>query len=358
VGVGKKFMEWFIKCLKHYADFSGRARRKEYWMFTLFNIIFSFAWGLVFGLIYALTVEGESTPEGFMGVIMSCVAIMLLPRLAVFVRRMHDLGKSGWWYFITLIPLVGAIWLFVLLVTEGNRGDNAYGPDPKATDEPYSERRRLKSVGITFIVGASITLLNLIVGIIFLRHQILFLEVLFMNAFLNLIILLAGIFLLQWKTIRRQTVLQSATLIMLLAVAAYGIVWNIIGTGHLIQFLSGDAEKLTQMGGRSAFVLKQIIGNAIWTCAYLSAAWLLVSLLLRSCNRMIRPAAIATTILFGITLLWSIYTQMQYKMVPDLNPLLAMQQLYLCAFNDIRTVAYIVFAATFLSKTTTAVVED
>ena len=58
--------------------------------------------------------------------------LMIIPGISVFVRRMHDIGKSGWWYFIALIPIIGGIWLLVLCLTEGTHGDNEYGPDPKA----------------------------------------------------------------------------------------------------------------------------------------------------------------------------------------------------------------------------------
>ncbi len=114
-------MEWYLKVLKNYATFAGRARRKEYWMFVLFNMIVAvvlfivdFALGTYF-VLYALY----------------CVGI-ILPSLAVSVRRLHDVGKSGWWLFISLIPLIGGIWLLVLFVTDGTAGDNPYGPSPKA----------------------------------------------------------------------------------------------------------------------------------------------------------------------------------------------------------------------------------
>jgi uncharacterized membrane protein YhaH (DUF805 family) len=106
-------MNYYISVLKNYATFNGRARRKEYWMFVLFNVIFSFIFGFICGLIGSPELANLYT------------LLILLPSIAVAVRRMHDVGKSGW--FI-LIP----IYNFVLAVTEGDRGDNEYGPDPKA----------------------------------------------------------------------------------------------------------------------------------------------------------------------------------------------------------------------------------
>jgi len=113
-------MEWYLKALRQYADFEGRARRKEYWMFTLFNLIFAILAVVIDGLIgtgaiiYLLYVLGT-----------------LIPNLSVSVRRLHDVGKSGWMYLVALIPLVGFIWLLVLLTTDSQPGDNEYGPNPK-----------------------------------------------------------------------------------------------------------------------------------------------------------------------------------------------------------------------------------
>ena len=114
-------MEWYLKVLKQYADFSGRARRKEYWMFYLFNIIFTIVASIIDGvlgmpifyLVYALA--------------------MLIPGLAVSVRRLHDVGKSGWMFLVVLIPLIGGIWLLVLMVTDSQAGANKWGENPKGT---------------------------------------------------------------------------------------------------------------------------------------------------------------------------------------------------------------------------------
>lgn len=120
-------MKWYLGVLKKYAVFSGRARRKEYWMFFLFNWIFSIAAVLLDNLI------GTANSNSGYGVISIIYSLaVLLPSLAVGIRRLHDLGKSGWWIFIALIPLVGAIWLIVLYATAGQPVENQYGPDPKA----------------------------------------------------------------------------------------------------------------------------------------------------------------------------------------------------------------------------------
>ena len=119
-------MNWYLKCLKQYADFSGRARRKEYWMFVLFNMIFAIV-AMILDNVLGIAMEGI----GYGPLYGLYVLAMLIPGLAVAVRRLHDVGKSGWMILIALIPLIGAIWLLVLMVTDSNAGENQYGQNPK-----------------------------------------------------------------------------------------------------------------------------------------------------------------------------------------------------------------------------------
>ena len=126
-------MGYYLGALKKYATFSGRARRKEYWMFFLFNLIA----GLVIGLIDRLL--GTQYPVSFRtvvvnyGVISSIYSLlMILPGLAVTVRRLHDVDKSGGWIFISLVPAIGGIWLLILMLIEGTKGANRFGSVPKA----------------------------------------------------------------------------------------------------------------------------------------------------------------------------------------------------------------------------------
>jgi len=107
-----------------YMKFDGRARRQEFWHFYLVNIAIS----IVLGILSRIPI---------IGFIIALVAglfslAIILPTIALAIRRMHDLGKPGAWICVVFIPLVGAIWYIVLAATEGQRGDNAYGPDPKA----------------------------------------------------------------------------------------------------------------------------------------------------------------------------------------------------------------------------------
>lgn len=109
-------MNWYLKVVKNYVSFSGRARRKEYWMFFLINIIITYG---IMGIGMAL----ESTSVMMLANLYSLA--LLLPSLAVAVRRMHDVGKSGWFILIPIYNLI-------LLCTNGNIGSNEYGPDPKS----------------------------------------------------------------------------------------------------------------------------------------------------------------------------------------------------------------------------------
>ena len=110
-------MNWYLEVLKKYAIFSGRARRKEYWMFMLFNFIIAFALSIV---------EERS-------ILVSLYSLaVLLPGMAVAVRRLHDTGRSGWWLLIGIVPIIGALVLLVFMVQDSQSDDNQYGPNPKA----------------------------------------------------------------------------------------------------------------------------------------------------------------------------------------------------------------------------------
>ena len=123
-------MNWYLKVLNQYSDFNNRARRKEYWMFALFNFIISMLIvgvdnALGFSFNYTANVSGS----GVFNLLYNL--LILIPSLAVAVRRLQDVGKSGWMLLIGLIPLVGAIWLLLLLLSDSKTGENKYGPNPK-----------------------------------------------------------------------------------------------------------------------------------------------------------------------------------------------------------------------------------
>lgn len=116
-------MNWYIHVLKNCFYFSGRARRKEYWMFMLFNIIFS-----IVAMIMDSILFGQSGGGILYGIY---TLILLVPTIAVGIRRLHDVGKSGWWLLIGLIPVLGGLLLLYWAVKDGERGTNHWGPSAK-----------------------------------------------------------------------------------------------------------------------------------------------------------------------------------------------------------------------------------
>ncbi|NLV41947.1 MAG: DUF805 domain-containing protein [Candidatus Hydrogenedentes bacterium] len=114
-------MSWYLEVWKNYADFGGRARRKEYWFFILFNSLAYFALSILDVLMF----KGQP-------VVSTLYALaILVPSLSVTFRRLHDTGRSAWWILIGLIPLIGGIWFLILLCLDSEGGANQYGPNPK-----------------------------------------------------------------------------------------------------------------------------------------------------------------------------------------------------------------------------------
>lgn len=170
-------MKYFIYCLKHYADFSGRARRSEFWFYTLFNSIISLVLAIgFFGKVVALAYQESINPNDTMAVMLALftnpflIILMLyslavfIPTLAVSVRRLHDIGRSGFWmlgYYVVswiisiimqiftnnpivvailLFPMFAiAIWFLVWMFTDSQYGPNKYGDNPKGMGNPSEE---------------------------------------------------------------------------------------------------------------------------------------------------------------------------------------------------------------------------
>lgn len=129
-------MHYMLMPLMRYFDFSGRSRRKEYWMFALLNlIIVTIFMTVLFSLGYSIDPYGASAGGPVMWLIMAVMGVysllILIPSIAVQVRRFHDQDKSGWFVLINLVPYVGGIIVLVFMLLEGTRGPNKYGPDPK-----------------------------------------------------------------------------------------------------------------------------------------------------------------------------------------------------------------------------------
>ena len=119
-------MNWYLEVLKKYAVFSGRARRKEYWFFTLFNVIIITAFTFI---DFSVGLYDVASDIGLLSSLYSLV--ILVPSIAVSIRRLHDTDRTGWWLLICFVPLIGIIVLLVFMVLDSTPGDNQYGPNPK-----------------------------------------------------------------------------------------------------------------------------------------------------------------------------------------------------------------------------------
>jgi len=118
-------MLWYLKVMKQYSDFNGRASRKEYWMFVLFNTLISILF-VLFDLLF-----GTMNKIFYVGFLSSFYGIaVMIPSWAVIVRRLHDVGKSGFFILIQFVPFIGSLWLFLTLIRQGDEGTNLYGENP------------------------------------------------------------------------------------------------------------------------------------------------------------------------------------------------------------------------------------
>lgn len=123
----------FLEAVKHVFansfDFRGRARRSEYWYFCLFNMLMSFLLGFMDGMMGTTFTTSTGAQMGIIGILFSLA--VLIPSLAVSIRRLHDIGKSGWYLLVCLIPLIGGLLLLYWSVLDSEPQDNKYGPNPK-----------------------------------------------------------------------------------------------------------------------------------------------------------------------------------------------------------------------------------
>ena len=351
-------MKWFIKCLKHYADFSGRARRTEYWMFVLFNMIFAFAWSFSLMLVFVLTngTERDTNVYSYTGLIINlCYSIVLmLPGMAVAVRRLHDIGKSGWMILVSLIPIIGGLWLLILMLTDSQPEENQYGPNPKTSPETFSDVSKLKSAGIVMTVVSSFALIYLL----FFQWIALFVieEMHYQQVFFNAItfwlprllrlvcyaILLAtGILLLNEKQIGGMKGKGKNAFTLLLAAAFIFFLLNIF-------YLIGNLQNITNdTHYKELFGWKYVINNLIFIVQYLSITLFAVSVLFAPYYKnLIRCLAISVFVFSGLNLLSSVYLDMGNN--PD-ELIFVFQNLF-GTFLLLSPIAYIVLAGTFLQK--------
>ncbi|NJM32735.1 MAG: DUF805 domain-containing protein [Limnobacter sp.] len=119
-------MNWYLEVLRKYAKFSGRARRREYWQFVLFNLL------ALLGLLIVDLLLNETLPAwGGLFLVLAYSAFTLIPSLAVNVRRLHDVGLNGYWIFLAIIPVLGSLLLLIFMIKNSQPGSNRFGPNPK-----------------------------------------------------------------------------------------------------------------------------------------------------------------------------------------------------------------------------------
>jgi uncharacterized membrane protein YhaH (DUF805 family) len=125
-------LNWYFAALKKYVNFNGRARRKEFWIFILFNLIFFV--GALFLTNLSKIPSGRVGEDLIPNLAIICLILTfigIIPVISVTVRRLHDIGKSGWMFFISFIPLIGGIWILILMLRDSDPDENKYGHNPK-----------------------------------------------------------------------------------------------------------------------------------------------------------------------------------------------------------------------------------
>jgi len=123
-------MSWYLLAWQRATDFSGRSRRKEYWYFNLINVVV-----FLFFFLFAVPFGEQEKPSMIpLSLMFLYSVVVFVPSLSVTIRRLHDIGKSGWWYFIAFVPLIGGIILFVFTLFDSEPSANEWGLDPKASE--------------------------------------------------------------------------------------------------------------------------------------------------------------------------------------------------------------------------------
>lgn len=119
-------MNYYLEGLQRYFDFGGRATRTQFWMFVLFHI------GILLAVSTIDNLLGLDDATGSRIFLRLYILASLIPGIAIAIRRLHDTNRSGWWLLISLVPVIGGIWLLILYIQDSYPTDNQYGPNPKA----------------------------------------------------------------------------------------------------------------------------------------------------------------------------------------------------------------------------------
>ena len=345
-------IQWFLKVLRHYADFSGRARRREYWYFVLFNFIFLFAWTFLISFVFLITNDKHVNVELATNIaIGSYYLAMMLPAMAVTVRRLHDLGKSGWMMFITLIPFVGSIWMLVLMFTEGEHEKNKYGHNPQISEKPFGEPAKIKSAGIVLTVAAAAGLLGIIIFEIVTKmtnverpydsYRFYYNYWMYNSFIIYALQLAAGIFLLIKKQINGMQGKTTSLWLLLVASSAF-ILFNIRKITHIIGgIIHFSRNNLNYFSGLNSGDGLYFVSGLIFIFLNLLILLFVASALFFPQNKkLLRYAAVISIVFSGFAFLWGVY----FSMCLSVSDWGAFNM-----FNVLIPVAYIVLAGTFLS---------
>lgn len=332
-------MKYFINVLKHYADFTGRARRKEFWMFMLFYWLFLIAWIILAVFCYTtLNRNFDPMESSLYGSIASWSFILLfvLPSMAVTVRRLHDLGKSGYMFFIGLIPIIGQIWLFILMLMEGQHAENKYGQDPKTAGTQLTDSQTAASTGIIFIVYSIVFILT-----VFINNIIYAINFNFFNYYPVINIIAAVLLLISGRYMIRKKIIintdgQKTGLKFLMASVSVLILNEIFNfSGILLNKLFFNPQILI-------FEIIELI------CILFVFLLVLFALKDKYRNRIrgIAPAAIAAS---GLVIILRIYSNMQI-IPPSLEGKWYDITSFMSIFSIFKPAAFIVFAGAILKK--------
>jgi uncharacterized membrane protein YhaH (DUF805 family) len=332
-------MKWYFKVLRQYADFSGRARRKEYWMFVLFNAIFLFVASIIdIILAWMLDLWSPYTADySTMRCYLTYSFAMMLPSLAVVIRRLHDIGKSGWWILISLIPLVGGIWLLVLMFRDSQKEDNRYGANPKISPCNPTAKARLRSLAITLTLAAIVGIINwMLTYFPFLFHGFGIMHNLFVIRFLipSLLFLVIGILLFPHKSSGSMfitEVRQRAGIMMII----YAAIITIMPALRVIA------------ASYPAVIYK--ISDWIHLILYLALLFFVIALY-RSNRKTLRIASVFLMVMSGILIIWDIYFNSVNSYSFSLNWISNMNILLLLL--PIYPVSLMLLAAVFMPRKT------
>ena len=336
-------MKWFINALKHYADFSGRARRKEFWMFVLFSNIFSIVFVFLIMLMYAFwNLNLLMTGWSYIYYI-TCVSYMLvlsLPAMAVAVRRLHDIGKSGAMIFVSLIPIAGPIWFLVLMATRGQPGENIYGQIPDTADTDFDKFKRAASAGIAFIVSSSALILAGLISILafFIKYNILN-HFFLIDCAAYIFLLIAGICLVKEKTVCG--IQENETGIKLL-LAAVSILFL-----YNIYILTGSIQNM-RIFGAHVIGIQVIILNIINIISGLFLVFAVLILLTQKFRNFLNITSFAVIAFSGLSLVLEIYNRAGMNPESFIGISLVINFL-LGFFNILIPAVYIVFAGSLIS---------